>query len=529
MKKNIILIYIAACSILSFSSCVDGFEGMNTNPNAATEVTPGLLFPLMQRNAINGGYANYQTGENLHANQYSQWVSCTASYFSSDRYVYNNAWVTSAYWNPYYFEVLKNLRDIKEMVETHPEYEEMYHIARIMTAIGTARTTDVFGDIPYSEGSTGLEKPKYDAQKDIYYDIFKELTEATNALTQGFSSTQIKYGSQDLIYEGNVQNWIKLGNSLRLRYALRLSFIDPKNAKIEGEAALTSQLMSSIADNAGLKTNINDNAGIGHPFYTLCYWNEFRMSETFETVYKNASSVVDPRMECYWGVTEQSHNDGTNVFKGLRNGLPTDQLTGGNAPSANSNIWGLLWAPEWNSGVSTPSGFKAYNYYTMCYSEICLLKAEAALRSWTGAGNAKSNYEDGIRASFQEGRLGVSASLYTTTNDEIYIATGSVGWNDANSFETKLNQIATQKWIALFPNGTEAWAEVRRTGYPKLIPIVRSDEPSIDAANGEFIKKLRYPDDEKNINGDHAGASSLNDGKGDGPNIRVWWDTGRYK
>jgi hypothetical protein len=128
----------------------------------------------------------------------------------------------------------------------------------------------------------------------------------------------------------------------------------------------------------------------------------------------------------------------------------------------------------------------------MCYSEVCFLKAEAAIRGWSNAGDAKTNYEDGIRASFAEARLGVNTGLYSMADDEAYIAGGEVGWNESADFETKLKKIATQKWIALFPNGTEAWAEVRRTGYPELIPIVRSDDPDIDPDNGEFIKKLRY-------------------------------------
>ena len=86
----------------------------------------------------------------------------------------------------------------------------------------------------------------------------------------------------------------------------------------------------------------------------------------------------------------------------------------------------------------------------------------------------------------------------------------------------------TQKWLALYPNGVEAWTEFRRTGYPKLTPVKLSLDPSINADKGEFIKKLRYVDDELREN-PNATKKSLNDGKGDGSNVRVWWDTGRYK
>jgi len=530
MKRTIKYIPVLLLGILLNAGCTGDFEEMNTNPNSVTSVDPSLLLPKMEREAINGGYATYQCGENLHANQYAQYVSNSASYFSSDRYEYHSGWATYAYWTPYYTYVLKDLIIIKEKALQEPKYEQMYQIARIITAIGTARTTDIFGDVPYSEASLGNEQPTYDSTKDIYYAIFNELTEAVTALSGTFTTEQLAYGSEDIIYNGDVAKWIKLANSLRLRYALRLSFVDPDKAKAEGEAALSAELLSSIDDNAALETSILDNDGIGHPFYTICYWNEFRMSSTFETAYKTLSTVVDPRMECYWGVTEASVEAGTPDFKGLDNGLSTTELTlAGNTAKDNSNIWGLLWAPEWNSGVATPSDFRAFPYYTMCYSEVCFLKAEAAIRNWDGAGDAQSNYEDGIRASFLEARLNVDPTLYSTANDEPYISGGSVAWNDADGFEAKLEKVATQKWIALFPNGTEAWAEVRRTGYPKLNPIAHSEDNSINPANGEFIKKLRYVDTEVTYNADHATDPALNGGKGDGQNVRVWWDTERYE
>jgi len=508
-----------------FFNCTGNFDEMNTNPNTVTEIDPSLLLPKMQAAVIDANANEYQRGENLYSNQYCQWVSNSASYFASDRYVYNSDWSTAAYWLPYYTYILKNLRDIKDMADKYPKYQEMYQIARIVAAVGAARTTDIFGDVPYSEGGTGLDKPKYDAQKDIYYDILNELKEATTALKAGFPEEQVGYGSQDLYFNGDVNKWIKLGNSLRLRYALRISFVDPDKAKQEGESALGQTMMGSIDDNAYFIQNINDNGGF--PMFVISNWGEFRLSSTLENAYKTLSSVVDPRMEFYWGVTQQSVDDGAPDIKGIRNGIPSDQLP----PAAEaSSCWGLLWAPTWNSAHVLPTTFSiTAPLYIMCYSEVCFLKAEAAIRGWSNAGSAQTEYENGIRASFAEARLDVATNLYSTANDDVYIKTGSVKWDDAANFETKLEKVATQKWISLFPNGTEGWAETRRTGYPKLQPVVRSDAPAINPANGEFIKKLRYVDMELNSNSENANSPSLNGGKGDGINVRVWWDTGRYK
>ena len=165
----------------------------------------------------------------------------------------------------------------------------------------------------------------------------------------------------------------------------------------------------------------------------------------------------------------------------------------------------------------------------MSYAEVCFLKAEAALKGWSGSGDVKSNYETGIRASFAEARDGVSSSLYSTANDETYITTGNVAWSNSDTEEQKLKKIITQKWIALYPNGNEAWAECRRTGYPELMQISSSVDQSINPANGEFVKKIRYTDAERRDNAEHAKDASLNQGQGDGMNVRVWWDTKRYK
>ena len=143
---------------------------------------------------------------------------------------------------------------------------------------------------------------------------------------------------------------------------------------------------------------------------------------------------------------------------------------------------------------------------------------------WNGAGSAQQNYEDGIRASFADERSFLSdKSLSDTSNDETYITTGDVAWSsDPNK---QLEQIITQKWLALYPSGVEAWAEVRRTGYPEMIPVKHSEDPNINPSNGEFITKIRYIDSERRENAANALSPSLNQGQGDGSTVKVWWHT----
>ncbi len=519
------------CLIGSLTAgCTGNFEEMNRNPLAATEVSPSLILPKMIDYGFNCRSWEYQVGDNLHTNLYAQYFANTASYFPSDRYEWKDGWVKDGFWRSYYVYLSKNLHEVQAMLDKHPEYDNMYQVMRIISAMGAARTTDCFGDVPYFEAGQGIIEPKYDAQKDIYYDIFKELTEAATALKSN-KANQLSYGNEDILFGGDLTKWVKLANSLRLRYALRLSFIDPAKAKSEGEAALKENLMSSNSDNAAIK---NAEANAGHSLWTISFWNEFRASKTMIDIMLTESSVQDPRLPLWFSQT-QGYAYGTSEvqYRGVPNGLPASELTKPEyAPVNNSCIWGLYVYPEWNQKAkgsvqegSVPQGTIVKPQVIMNYAEVCLLKAEAALRGWAGAGDAKENYIAGIRASFDEARAGVSASLYSTAADDAYINGGDVKWDAAASFEAKLKQIITQKWIGIYPNGTEAWTEFRRTGYPALAPVVQSDNELIKS--GEFIKKFRYIDDERNLN-HYSKENSLNQGKGDGQNVRVWWDTNRY-
>ena len=231
------------CLIGSLTAgCTGNFEEMNRNPLAATEVSPSLILPKMIDYGFNCRSWEYQVGDNLHTNLYAQYFANTASYFPSDRYEWKDGWVKDGFWRSYYVYLSKNLHEVQSMLDKHPEYDNIYQVMRIISAMGAARTTDCFGDVPYFEAGQGIIEPKYDAQKDIYYDIFKELTEAATALKSN-KANQLSYGNEDILFGGDLTKWVKLANSLRLRYALRLSFIDPAKAKSEGEAALKENLM----------------------------------------------------------------------------------------------------------------------------------------------------------------------------------------------------------------------------------------------------------------------------------------------
>lgn len=541
MKQFNKFIGYCALAIPLMTACTDSFDSMNTNPAAALDVSPAYTLPSVIEWATNVDCFAYQVGENLYTQFYAQYFTNTQTGWNTDRYGYNDAWAMAGFWNPY-FSALKHLKVLKNEVATHPSYNNIYQMMRIIVAERTAAMTDIYGDMPYSAAALGNDGPAYDAQKDIYYDIFKELTEASDVLHQNLTDQETCTNQQDLIYAGDIQKWRKFANSLRLRYALRLTNIDPAKAKTEGEAALAAGVMSNEDESAMEK--IFATAGWGNPLYMICAWNGFVMSKTMENIFKHESTVVDPRMPMWFGQTQgylKAVKAGTlatfpgEQFQGVPNGVTDQMLLAKDASGYaqygfenNSFPWGLQAFPKWNSsGKDIDNTVLTLPLKIMGYSEVCFLKAEAAVRGWAGAGNAQTNYENGIRASFAESRAGVDDALYSTANDNTYITTGNVAWNNAAPTATKLKQIITQKWIALYPDGIEAWAEFRRTGYPNLMPVHKSDNPDINPANGEFVKKLRYPDAERRDN-PHATASTLNGGKGDGMNVRVWWDTNSH-
>ena len=531
--------FIGCCAFALplLTACTGNFDSMNTNPAAANKVSPAYTLPTVIELVTNVSCDPYQRGENLYTQFYAQYFANTHASWNSDRYGYNDGWAVAGFWNPYY-SALKHLKVLKNEVTENPSYNNIYQMMRIIVAERTATMTDIYGDMPYSKAALGNDGPEYDAQKDIYYDIFKELTEASDALGQNLANQETCTQEQDLIYAGDTQKWRKFANSLRLRYALRLVNVDPTKAKAEGEAALAAGVMSKEDESAMEK--VFATAGWGHPLYMICAWNSFTMSKTMENIFKHESTVFDPRMPMWFGQTRGYHEAQVNgtlatfkgkQFQGVPNGLTDPVRLSKDADGYvqysvdnNSAPWGLQAFPEWNSaGTEITNTVLTLPLKVMGYSEVCFLKAEAAVRGWAGAGSAQANYEAGIRASFAEARAGVAESLYSTANDNTYITTGNVAWNSAASTDAKLKKIITQKWIALYPDGNEAWAEFKRTGYPELMPVYKSDNPDINPAAGQFVKKLRYPDAERRDN-PHATESTLNGGKGDGMNVRVWWD-----
>jgi hypothetical protein len=353
----------------------------------------------------------------------------------------------------------------------------------------------------------------YDDQKTAYYAFFEDLNQAIDTLTNYVNNnSNSRFTAFDLVYKGDYRQWVKFANTLRLRLAIRISAVDKAKARAEGEAALQHPL--------GLLTDIEDDFAVNispvtHPLNIMCYtWADLRMSAPMESF---LAGYEDPRLPAYFQPTEP----GTNIYHGIRNGIK-------------------ISAKEEYSGFSSLTKFNSSILF-MTAAEAWFLKAEAALKGWKNAGAPKDNYERGIRTSFKQHNVGnIGSYLVNTRTPRPYsdpqnsdndikagdpvLSTITVPWDETASEEVKLEKIITQKWIAMFPEGQEAWSEFRRTGYPKLFPVVINNSNGTISTN-QFIRRLPMPQIEEITN-----PKALERARGmlKGPDTGgtpLWWDT----
>lgn len=532
-------IVVAVLSGTGMTSCTDDIASLNDNPLRLTDdhldidyANVGAYLPQMQQSIYyntSGGNWEFQLQQNLFADVYSGYL-CPPTPFREGKNSTNYFFVDWTNWpfNLAYENVMSPWKAVKEL--TKKIAREFYGTSLILKVAGMHRLTDLYGPIPYSDYGNGTSITKYDSQKDIYTRFFAELDTAINLISayhkeNPTSSTMKKY---DLIYNGDFSKWLKWANSLRLRLAIRISNVEPAYAKTQGEKALSNEY--------GLFTDNGDMAQInqpklGHPLSTLCYsWQDTKMGANMESI---LVGYDDPRLPIYFSpATDENVLASGDIYKGIIYGI---HITDKNTRVGYSNL-GEYYSTE--NKFSIP-------WQLMTTSEVYFLKAEAALRGWSNAGSVKENYEKGVTLSMEQ--WGVSAGdigKYLSNEDSIPIdyrdtnmpkynldATSSITikWDEAADNEIKLERIITQKWIAMFPEGGEAWSEFRRSGYPKLLPMQVNYSNEIEngkVPQGEFIKRLPYPPDEyaNNKEGIKSGISLL--GGSDNAGVKLWWHTG---
>lgn len=327
----------------------------------------------------------------------------------------------------------------------------------------------------------------------------------------------------DVVYAGNSTKWVKYANSLLLRLAMRVRYADE---------ALSKQYVSQALDHSiGVMTAKDDEAqmstGAGYTFRNNIYWlsEQYDESRMGSSMFSYLMGYEDPRLSAYFLPVDSKSTQGKEAFDGKQyQAVPAGHLYGKN------DEYKMFSKP--NIQAATPT-------YWLRASEVYFLRAEAAL-IWGGEfGNAEDLYKQGIEMSFQEN--GISSAVDAYMNSGKTPIKHEVGGSYSCSFaapcattvkfegntEQKLEKIMIQKWIALFPNGQEAWTEWRRTGYPKLNPVMANRGSSQGVTTEGGIRRMIYPisfyqtaDGQKIYN---EAVKMLSNGQ-DLPSTHLWWD-----
>jgi len=490
-KNNYKLLCIGLLT-LAAPACTDDFEGLNVNTGNISDADlakdgaeAAFLLPIMMNNIVSTSTAQ-QTQQNLQAESYANYLEAPSNFIGN---VNPTTYVTRGIWpNSYNLSTNNVMNNWLTMQKKgyDVKYPDLYAIALIMKAAAGQRLVDTFGPYPYTKYGNTAE-PKFDSPAEAYAAIFADLDKAVASLLAAEAADKnadmTRFAKWDRSsFKGEYTKWIKLANTIKLRMAIRISVVDPVKGKAEAEKAVAAA-SGGVMDASTGSFTVSPANGINPHFTMSNAWSDTRISAAVVTYLEGYG---DGRLSVYALPATDPVLGGT--YRGIRPGVerPTK--------SVYENY------SKYNVG-------ETQNMKVVDVAESFFLRAEGVLRGWNmGGGTAQQWYENGIKASFTStGAAGVDAYLQSTSRQLAYVdpkrpnnqydspalTTNVVKWDEAADFETKLEKIITQKWIAVFPEGTEAWSEFRRTGYPKLYPIMAPQNPKLPL--GTFIKRLTYP------------------------------------
>lgn len=492
------------------TSCTKDFEEINKNPNAINIENdyPDKLLA----NAIEGiadrlfdVWLGHEIG--------SCWVQHMAKvqYTDEDRYVPRND-VINMVWNGLYAGPAIEVQRIYEMGQRlgNRNYQA---VALVLKAYIFSVLTDIYGDIPYSEALKvdSTYTPKFDTQESIYLSLNAKLKQANGLFQVGGPRVD-----GDILFGGDIMMWKRFANSLRLRLLMRMSYRTEYFNTIRAE-------IDDIISNPATYPIISSNSQNAALHYLGSYPNNHPLNETYKT--RDDHRLSKTLVDAMYNPNNHDHPDWRIVvyaetpqaggyWIGLPNGLTSAKAAAylGNGIKRTSKLG------EYFRRADAPAMF-------MSRAEVCFLLAEAKFRGLLtyGAQTAQDYYELGIKESYRQfaGEIvekvpyyydlgGASRTIEDYSTD--YLA-NSGKWEVGKELE----KIYTQKWIAMFDQGLQAWFEWRRTGYPQLAPAE-------DGLNGGKIpQRLRYPSDEYSRNGRNLADAVSRQGTDD-LNTRVWWD-----
>lgn len=413
---------------------------------------------------------------------------------------------------------------------------------------------DLSGPFTYLEDKQNSEAPyEYNDLKTIYYGIVENLDTIVACLNHFEQRPdwykQLLYNEVLMPYhqtnramitgDMTVNSYIKLANSLKLRMALHIVKVEPETAKRWAEEAVASGVVENADEQSALYPIVS---GFTHPLIDIANsWGDLRLCASFESLLMSLDHPYSKYLflpnsqEILNKKTGEKMEPGTKIC-GIRAGV----LVG------SGQTYALNQRQAYSTFDNSVMGGMLPPAYLVKWAEVDFLRAEGALRGWEMGGTAQFFYERGIRNAYLEDPIMAEASPYVAMVDEYmqlekpveYVSSDPMGdgpdwpsvttigvkWNEADDNETKLEKIITQKYIALFPLSTEAWAEMRRTGYPKMFPVMNPDDGDGSLEYGDIIRRIPWVPTDPVAMGmvEATGVPAL--GGPDEQATRLWWD-----
>jgi hypothetical protein len=493
---------IGALLVLGVSACdSNNLTSINQDPNNPTSAPPGPVFTNASRVAVSRWLG--AGAMDLRGPEFTTQHLAEVQYPDEDAYRRLAAAFTDGDFINSYSSELKNFQSVVDVGKAGDQ-PLLWGPATVMRSLVFSHITDVWGDVPYSQalqgnGATPVISPAYDRQQDIYAALFQALDSATTAIAAAPASGT-KLGAADPFYAGNALKWQKFANSLRARLAMRLVNVDPTTAQ--------AQLLAAIAAPGGLFTSNADNARFPWPgdgVYDNPWAVNFRTRDDHrmsQTLMNEMVPVTDPRVPIYAQPTVAN----PTVYAGMPNALTQS----GASPYFNisSRPGQVFYGATVYScpGCVTRTG-PTFPSFVMTYADVSFILAEAAERGWSVGGTAAAFYDQGIRASMAQWGVSDTAANRFATNAAIVYAGGTPG----------LRQIALQRWIGLYTDGVEAWAEWRRTCIPATV------KPGPDAIEDFVPRRYQYSIREMSVNTANVEAAISVQGP-DAFSTRMYWD-----
>lgn len=533
---------------LAFSSCTDHFESFNSDKTGFTDELQEydfqkyqLKFEIMQ----SGIYFNYNWGsgknwpfqimQNLGQDMYSGYFHDMNNAFNNKNstYAINDGWTSSNWFNTYKYI----LPEIDKCEAINAEQHGLLGVAKILKVETMHRIADVYGPIIYTK--FGQSGDNVDTQEAAYKAFFTDLDEAVK-LIQEFKKANPNaepFKEVDMLMPSDkrtMSQWLKFANSLRLRLAIRVANVNKTLAQTEVKKAFDSQLGFIEGSNETVAVSTASGKYTNPLGEINMAWSEVYMGATMESL---LNGYQDPRAAKFY----QPAVGGPITWKDDTGEKSLNELS---ERSASGRFKGI---PQGTGLTTADNRYKLHSKSTiaqntdailMTAAEVWFLRAEAALRGLSTE-NAKVCYETGVKTSFAQWGAG-SADAYLASHnvpsnyedcfDKQYDMqariTTTPNWDDATTQEQQLEKIITQKWLACYPEGGEAWTEQRRTGYPKLFKVMVNNSGGAISTD-DMVRRLPFPASlETDFPTQYQNLIKALGGANTG-GTRLWWDAGK--